>query len=1222
MSKIHFEKLTPKQNIDLKIYNDALNYVFKNDDINNIAISGAYSAGKSSIIETYKKNNSNKKFLHISLANFKDTISKNLNDTKMNESNNYEDKKNNKLNNKTKKIEESILEGKILNQLLHQISPSMIPQTNFKIKQNITDKTIREITGIILVSVICFLHILLFNKWSTLVKKLPDIKLLSFLNFTTSAISIVISFIILIAILGYFIFNIIRAQKNKNIFKKLSVQGNEIEIFENNDESYFDKYLNEVLYLFDNSDVDVIVFEDMDRYNMNQIFQRLKEVNNLINVKRKKSNKEPLRFFYLLRDDIFISKDRTKFFDFIMPAVPVIDSSNSYNKFISHFKKARIFEKFNNQFLQRISLYIDDMRILKNIYNEFIIYNSIIDNIELDYNKLLAIISYKNIFPRDFAETQLNKGFVSTIFNNKEKFINNQTISIEEKISNMNKKLELCENEHLQNIEELDKIYTKENYYDKYVDKKDSTYIKRKEIIEIKEKNKQSTLKEKLSLYESKITEMKNKKICKLISRENEKEIFSISFLDFLGNENDFDEVKSSEYFGLIKYLIWEGYIDETYEDYMTYFYPNSLTANDKKFVRSILDKKSKEWNYIIDNPKLVISMLNEVDFREIEVLNYTVFNYLCVNIKNNESKLIALIKQFKNSKNHIFMKKYLQHISSSIDSIKVINHYWSEFLFEISQEKEFDYIEIKEIILNTLYYSNREDIDKINKNGFLRDSISNDPKFLNIENPKIEKLIKKFKYLDIEFKSINYNNSNKEFFKAIYNCKLYKMSYENILLMINEVYKIRDNNKIKHKNYSLIMSKPDSILLEHIKEEIGLYMELYLQNCDKKISDEIEDALDLLNNEDISLIKRKEYLNYLTTNLKEIKNVDDIELWGLVLEERNINYDENNILEYYLNSKKGLDNNLISFINSDINYKLDFSIEDTEETRIDEELSKLFDDVIVCNNICNKKYKEILGTLSYNYDKFEISDIDDEKIKILIELKIINMNKLNLEFLRSNYNSTVTYFIEKNIYLYIQDVMESTPAAKDEIIELINTSIEDNFKIILLKQISDKLTVYNKNYSNDIKEYILQNNFDYNDMTGLAVDYEIYSNKIRRIILDLCKEYIQYIIRDEIIFSNKLFELLVKDEEINKEYKISVLANNLKGITEKNFKVYITIIDYKEYLRIFTRTGRLPRVDINEHNKRLLDALKNKPWIVNYVKEENMYKIIRITKKRKPVRQ
>ena len=112
----------------------------------------------------------------------------------------------------------------------------------------------------------------------------------------------------------------------------------------------------------------------MDRFNANRIFERLREVNTLANIQLQKENKKVLRFFYLLRDDIFVSKDRTKFFDYIMPVVPVVDGSNSYDQFISHFKKSGFFEKFDESFLQGLSLYIDDMRLLKNIYNEFVIY--------------------------------------------------------------------------------------------------------------------------------------------------------------------------------------------------------------------------------------------------------------------------------------------------------------------------------------------------------------------------------------------------------------------------------------------------------------------------------------------------------------------------------------------------------------------------------------------------------------------------------------------------------------------------------------------------------------------------------------------------------------------------------------------------------------------------------------------------------------------------------
>ncbi|EAT0787743.1 hypothetical protein EJ254_24610, partial [Salmonella enterica] len=147
---------------------------------------------------------------------------------------------------------------------------------------------------------------------------------------------------------------LIKTQKNRNVFKKINVQGNEIEIFEESEESYFDRYLNEVLYLFENVNADAIIFEDMDRFNSNHIFERLHEVNRLVNIQRTLAGhkKSTLRFIYLLRDDIFISKDRTKFFDYIIPVIPVVDSSNSYDHFISHFDDGGILELFNERFLQ------------------------------------------------------------------------------------------------------------------------------------------------------------------------------------------------------------------------------------------------------------------------------------------------------------------------------------------------------------------------------------------------------------------------------------------------------------------------------------------------------------------------------------------------------------------------------------------------------------------------------------------------------------------------------------------------------------------------------------------------------------------------------------------------------------------------------------------------------------------------------------------------------
>lgn len=200
-----------------------------------------------------------------------------------------------------------------------------------------------------------------------------------------------------------------RLQWEKKLLRKISLQGNDIEILEDCNDSYFDKYLNEVLYLFEHVDAAAIIFEDIDRFGTNTIFEKLREINTLL-----KSRNKSLRFIYLLRDDIFESSDRAKFFDFVIPVVPVIDSSNSFQVLKNDFEEAGFIDLFFMEFLESLCLFIDDMRILQNIENEFLIYKGKLEEkqIELNWNTLLALITYKNLFPKDFGELQLRRGYV------------------------------------------------------------------------------------------------------------------------------------------------------------------------------------------------------------------------------------------------------------------------------------------------------------------------------------------------------------------------------------------------------------------------------------------------------------------------------------------------------------------------------------------------------------------------------------------------------------------------------------------------------------------------------------------------------------------------------------------------------------------------------------------------------------------------------------------
>jgi len=1202
MDEYNFQKLTPKNDVELNIYENAIDFVFENDDIKNVAISGAYSAGKSSILETYKKKRDNIRFLHISLAHFESTGKK--------EDESAATKELDKKGNIDTDLKESVLEGKILNQLIHQINVEKIPQTNFKVKRKVDGKKIFKTVFLVLILMLSILHVTMFSAWQMLVNSISVTWfdwLKNILSITTFGEFRLFSGIVLVVSASFAVYEIIKAQKNRNILKKVSVQGNEIEIFQESDNSYFDKYLNEVLYLFENADADVIVFEDMDRYNANQIFQRLREVNVLVNNQSRKKNKKPLRFFYLLRDDIFVSKDRTKFFDYIMPVVPVIDSSNSYDQFIEHFKSGRIFDLFQENFLQDVSLYVDDMRILKNIYNEFLIYNNRINTTEQDYNKLLALIIYKNIFPRDFSDLQLNKGFVYTLFAKKDEFVQQEAERIDSEIEVLRNKLELANNEHLRNNQEVDTLYNPKlqnlrGYYGRAtaLQEMENEVQKRKESIQNRTDDRTVLLKEEIDSFENEKQLIHSRKLCQVINRENIEEIFKSTYINEIGKETDFNEIKESAYFDLIKYLIRNGYIDETYADYMTYFYENSLTRIDKTFLRSVSDKKAKEYSYELKSPQMVVNRLNEVSYDEEEILNFDLLCFLLVS-PANKKQLDRFIRQLRETKNLKFIKSFLNKERQQEQFVKVINSLWHSFFSIMLEEGDFSIEQIKLYSVFTLYISEIQDIEAVNVESCLTDYISNNSTYLNIDNPNIEKLINGFKLIEVYFTSIDHQTANKDLFTSVYENCLYQITFEHIALMLKVFYGIEETADFYRKNYTLISSCPETPMTQYMNKNINEYISVILENCKGRISDDEEVLLSVLNNTEISFDNKAAYIEVLETKIELLEGVEDKEIWELLLEKNLAVYSEDNILEYYFNSEKKLDDTLIEFINSQ---DKDLNVSTSINNYGEDASSNFFKSTIVCNDLNNDKYKDIIRSLRRYYDSFGTEGISTEKLDILIDLKTVRMSKESLLFIREKYPSNILYFIKNNIDSYVEDVISDENFDFDEMIDVISLDVSNENKIGLVEFTDKAISIVDCNYSDDVKIHILRNNLEKSNISHLIISYPQESDLLKSEIKSLAIEHKATIITQSYLLSIELFEALLFSSNLNNDDKIEFLIIVLPKLDEGQATKYLNSLGLNDYVRLFDR-GR-PKFEANDVNERLLDIFKDKRWITKYEEDKD----------------
>lgn len=1196
-NKYHFEKLTPIDNVDMNVYENAIDFVFKNNDIKNVAITGAYSSGKSSVLASYKKKHQELQFMHISLAHF-----------------DIPDQD---------EIDESVLEGKILNQLIHQIPSDKIPQTNFRVKKKIDKESIEQMKHTVICFLIATIYFVRFDTWKNYVSMLPDSCTKYILMITTHPYALIADGILIIILLSSFIGWLIGIQKSRNILHKVNLQGNEIEICPEKDDSYFDKYLNEVLYLFENTDADVIVFEDIDRFGANIIFERLREVNTLANLQLEKDNKV-LRFFYLLRDDIYDSKDRTKFFDYIIPIVPVVDSSNSFEQFISHFENSGIYERLDESFLQGLSLYIDDMRLLKNIYNEFVIYFNRLNTTELDCNKMLAIIAYKNIFPRDFANLQLNQGFVYTLFNEKENFITAEIAKINKRIEETQKRITSTKNEHLVSLRELSAAFA-----DKYIhyinwssfndnelydylmrnlsNELKNEYLSRKQAVEDKLNRNSITLNQKINNLQQKEIKLRNESLHEIITRDNIDRIFSVTSKNDIGIETDFNDIKSNEYFDLLKYLIRNGYIDETYADYMTYFYENSLSRTDKIFLRSVTDKKTKGYLYHLDNPKKVISRLRLVDFNQEEILNFDLLTFL-LNSQDNADYLNRLLNQLKNSKNFDFIGSYFDITTELPEYVKRLNITWPGLFNELLTKDNFSDSQIHKYSIYSIYYSDDDTLELINKDNCLSDYISNKCNYLAIEKPDIEKLIDGFKLLKVSFAGFDYDTANKDLLKEVYNNSLYDINDENIQLIQKEILNVTNNDDVIHKNYTIMVSHPDSALTQYINQNINEYIDVVIEMCDGKVYDNENVVLNLLNNADLTLEHKQSYISVLETIITNISDIEDTTLWTSLLNADKVQYSESNLINCF--NTLELTENVISYINR-CNIDLDFSKYECDE----DSKAQLFNSIVICNDIDNSKYKQILLSLGFKYNNPHCVEISDDKITILIDTKIIQMTEDNLKFVRLNYHEQLFHFIRANIEEYIA-IMTYNLLEQEELLEILNWDISDKQKIKLLELTDSEISIINKNYSVAVALYILKNNHDDSDLPKLFSSYEDWDDSIKDIISNYAAKDIESIIDNPSDISKKLIINLFHSNKITRDDKIDLFIALIPSLNIECIKECLKLLNLKNYLKIFESHSR-PKFIINEENEKLLLALKENNLIDDYYENPTMKGYYKIRKKR-----
>ena len=280
--------LAPEENIsNAEEYFKELDWALKNKNVNNIALTGPYGAGKSSILKSFfARFHYNPINISIALFDGGETIR------------DYDEEKGKELipeKNQTEKIARGFLQ-----QLFYKVNYKRIPQSRFRKLHKISKGRIFIFLFIVTVVVMTTICIVDSNTALSIFERVTVWgRFLGFNSIISGVISIGIYSLIIFGLsciikwacthVGNAEINIANTAK---ISKKTISQ-----------ESVFDKYLDEIVYFFEENKYNVVVFEDIDRFDNVEIFASLRELNRLLN--NYESIKQHITFVYALRDDFF-----------------------------------------------------------------------------------------------------------------------------------------------------------------------------------------------------------------------------------------------------------------------------------------------------------------------------------------------------------------------------------------------------------------------------------------------------------------------------------------------------------------------------------------------------------------------------------------------------------------------------------------------------------------------------------------------------------------------------------------------------------------------------------------------------------------------------------------------------------------------------------------------------------------------------------------------------
>lgn len=1073
----------------------------------NIALTGVFGSGKSSVINTFlASHNAPKNTLRISLSNLLPTEQV--------------------LQKPEEKIKyENEIEYKIFQQIIHKADYRKTTQSRF-FRINIIDEfTTLKIALHCAIFFICY--IIAFEPRTLQLHSFYHTyhsifgKYAATLNTTADIVAVCVMFLQAIIALRLAIPKLYK-------FRITSLKASDIEVNFDDKEMLFSKRLGEILYCLKAGEYDAVIFEDLDRISQPQdLFLKLREINILLNESEyfRKKNRI-IRFVYAVKDDLFKNEVRTKFFDYIVPVVPVVDEFNSGEYLICHCKD--VLKNILDIDIKTLGLFIPRMRDLVNIVNEYRLYeNTLNKKSSLSAKKLLAITIYKNLYPTDYSLLHKKRGCLYNVFTQKAKFSQILTSTLEEErtkvISEINKEKEsiykmrmtvlniLSESHRISKLSVAGKFYTlddiakNESLYDAFEnDKIEQCYVMptlddgggyRKYTYKFDElrvpvdsddtyyeqlDNYQATLStnEQSSIeLERKIGTIRNMSLGKLMRKmgNGNESLSKVHNICSESCEKKYSDTELSHIAETIHGLIRNGYISEDYSTYISYTYHGSFGEADFKFLHSVIQGTPLDYDYKLLKIKAFINDITSENYDSRCILNYDLANFIFTNdcTEAQKQNFINTARKYPD-----FVVGYEQYTKCKDEFYERLFNEWNNCLEYIQSiaDKETQYT-----LLRLYFYIapqsvplRKLEVDYVNKQyPFICDNL------LEFDFKKIKRFLSYFGIKFVEL--IPHNAITADLFNYVLQFHRFEINTHNLFVIYGEEFRTQAITKILNGTKGL-------------KEYITKDIELLFKNIPTESKNESESSLTFISNQES--LSDEQLTSVLQNQQNKIISLSAVPAsrYQLLLKEDFVVPSWENVRQYF--SQFDELPIVSDFIN---NHAIDWPAEDLKDG--DEQLQLL----LFCDNmtLSDEAFTNLAPCCYYLFEPKEIEGLAEKRIEILLDNNLLSYSNEYNQFVSKYSPQLFAKYLIKYINEFMADENEKNFENSNLLgIEILNSALSIEQKCYFLKEFGCIITVEGheqgvEEYSRLICEFYHSNgidkdNVDYNLITKALENYQV----------------------------------------------------------------------------------------------------------------------------------